>query len=234
MDLFIVTQRDPFFIDSFLSSIDYSLFDNVFIYDTPNFGSSKFKGLTKFYNLFGFKDTVYSIFKFITIKPDLQRVNITIKNCSFGEVMKNIVEKNIPEDAILLSVSAPHLIPADVLDKFNTKLNFHSGRLPDYAGMMPMFWQMSDGRSHFTITLHEMGNDIDTGDILFEYDVPFCRTLLASMIESKKIGAHVFNLYINNKLISSKLQQLSSPKYNKYPTIQEIKQAKSQKGYPYE
>jgi methionyl-tRNA formyltransferase len=38
--------------------------------------------------------------------------------------------------------------------------------------MMPTFWQMCNGESSATVTVHEMAPDVDKGTVIAEKDVP--------------------------------------------------------------
>jgi methionyl-tRNA formyltransferase len=45
-------------------------------------------------------------------------------------------------------------------------VNLHSGKLPQYRGMMPSFWQMVRGEADATVTVHRMATRVDAGDVL--------------------------------------------------------------------
>lgn len=47
-------------------------------------------------------------------------------------------------------------------------LNFHPGRLPDYAGLHTHQWAIRNGETAFGVTIHWMEPGIDTGDIAYE------------------------------------------------------------------
>ncbi|KZX59202.1 formyl transferase [Halioglobus sp. HI00S01] len=52
-------------------------------------------------------------------------------------------------------------------------INLHSGRLPDYRGVMASFWAMSNGDEQLTATLHYISDgSIDTGGVISEVSVP--------------------------------------------------------------
>lgn len=222
MDLYILTQRDPIFVDEFLRNIDYSKFTNVYIFDAPNFGSGKLRGITKFVKLFGLKTTAKFAIGVVLNKP-IKLPNVTRISASWSECCLQLERAEVAPDDILLSVSAPHKIDCPILKKFNTALNFHCGKLPDYAGMMPMFWQRYEGKSKYVITIHELSENIDEGKILFEADFPFHATLINSMIDSKSKSAILFNLYVSNLLKISNKAQNGGVYLRRYPTQQQIR-----------
>ena len=51
---------------------------------------------------------------------------------------------NLKQGDFLLSLSAPGLIDTDQIPLGVNAINIHSGALPKYAGMMPIFWQLLD------------------------------------------------------------------------------------------
>lgn len=68
---------------------------------------------------------------------------------------------------VIASVAAPEIFRKEILQVPRLGcINIHSGRLPVYRGMMPTFWQMMQGESEITITVHEMVEVLDGGRIL--------------------------------------------------------------------
>lgn len=215
MKLIIVTQRDPIFIDRFLRDIDYSLFHNVIIYDSPNFGSGKLTGLRKFITLFG----LWKALKEILGLPLRRKLAVPVIKKNWDEVC-NLLNQTDLSDTVLLSVSAPHRIPEKVLMGLHLGLNVHCGKLPNYAGMMPVFWQYADKRKSICITLHRLAKEIDRGEILQELFIPVSGDLLLDMKKVKSLSATLFNSFISQKLetYSDNLE-----KFRKYPSVDVIK-----------
>lgn len=71
-----------------------------------------------------------------------------------------------------LAIAAPILRPA-VFDipELGT-LNIHKGKLPDYRGMPPAFWEIWNGADAVGVTVHRVDAGLDTGPILLEETVP--------------------------------------------------------------
>lgn len=71
-----------------------------------------------------------------------------------------------------LSLAAPVLKPTLFeIPRLGT-LNLHKGRLPDYRGMPPAFWECLNGEDSVGCTVHRVDRGLDTGDIVLEASVP--------------------------------------------------------------
>jgi methionyl-tRNA formyltransferase len=51
-------------------------------------------------------------------------------------------------------------------------INLHKGKLPDYRGMPPAFWEMFRGESGIGCTIHRVDAGLDSGDVLCSGSVP--------------------------------------------------------------
>jgi methionyl-tRNA formyltransferase len=95
---------------------------------------------------------------------------------------------------VIVSVAAPEIFGPELLASARLMcVNLHSGRLPEYRGMMPTFWQMLAGESHATVTVHEMAAQVDAGAVL---DTERCSihprdSLDRVMTEAKVVGARL-------------------------------------------
>jgi methionyl-tRNA formyltransferase len=77
------------------------------------------------------------------------------------------------EPDVIVSVAAPEIFRKDILNVARLRcVNIHSGRLPTYRGMMPTFWQLVEGEDHVTVTVHEMVEKLDAGDVLGTREFP--------------------------------------------------------------
>ena len=77
-------------------------------------------------------------------------------------------------------------------------VNIHQGRLPDYRGMPPGFWELYNGEQSAGVTLHRVAAGLDTGEILCQQtiDIRSGETLesLQSRLESavlERIGGWI-------------------------------------------
>ena len=77
------------------------------------------------------------------------------------------------EPDVIASVAAPEIFRKGILAVPPLGcINIHSGRLPVYRGMMPNFWQLLHGEKHAVVTVHEMAEKLDAGDILGTLEWP--------------------------------------------------------------
>lgn len=71
-----------------------------------------------------------------------------------------------------LSLAAPIIRACQFrLPRLGT-LNIHKGKLPEYRGMPPAFWELWNGEKEVGITVHAVEEGLDTGPILLEDRVP--------------------------------------------------------------
>ena len=45
-------------------------------------------------------------------------------------------------------------------------INLHSGKVPDYRGAAPAFWELYNGETHVGITIHKVEERLDAGNII--------------------------------------------------------------------
>ncbi len=74
---------------------------------------------------------------------------------------------------VVLVKTFPYKIPASVLSipRFGF-INFHYAPLPEFRGPNPLFWMIRNRVAKGGVTIHRMNADFDSGDILFEQEVP--------------------------------------------------------------
>jgi methionyl-tRNA formyltransferase len=70
---------------------------------------------------------------------------------------------------LMLAVSWRYLIPADIyrLPKLGTFV-FHDSLLPAYRGFSPTVWAIINGEDHTGVTLFEMADEVDSGDVVMQ------------------------------------------------------------------
>lgn len=67
----------------------------------------------------------------------------------------------------LLTFTFPYRLPPGVLEAPRLGcFNFHGGRLPEYRGSQPIFWQIARGESHGALTVHRMTEEFDQGPVV--------------------------------------------------------------------
>ena len=73
---------------------------------------------------------------------------------------------------LMLVVSWRYLIPSSIYlrSRLGTYV-FHDSPLPTYRGFSPTVWAMVNGESHTGVTLFQMADDVDSGDIVAQQSV---------------------------------------------------------------
>ena len=99
-------------------------------------------------------------------------------------------------------------------------VNVHASLLPKYRGAAPIQWSILDGESVTGVTIMQMDEGIDTGDMLAETQIPIEETDTGGSLHDKlaKAGAAlcVETLeHLKNKTITPKVQGESTTAYAK-------------------
>ncbi len=92
---------------------------------------------------------------------------------------------------LLVSIAASQILRQRVLEVPRLGcINLHSAPLPRYQGMMPNFWTMVHGEREACVTVHEMVEQLDAGDIILQRPVPILPgdSLHDLMVRSKVVG----------------------------------------------
>ena len=98
------------------------------------------------------------------------------------------------EPDVIVSVAAPEIFRDPLLGAARLGcVNIHSGRLPKYRGMMPVFWQLLSGERTAVVTVHEMVPEVDAGRVLGtrEYPLRTEESLDRAMTDTKREGARL-------------------------------------------
>lgn len=105
-------------------------------------------------------------------------------------------------------------------------LNIHQGKIPEYRGQPPAFWELFNGEKEVGITLHCVSEKLDAGDIVYQDSIPIEYDDVQESLQ-KKLDSYVVNTvpfmihdFINGKL-SRKAIDISKGKIYKKPTIKQ-------------
>ena len=64
-------------------------------------------------------------------------------------------------------------------------INLHKGKVPEYRGLPPGFWELYDGASSAGVTVHFVDDGLDTGDIVAASEVPITDTETPESLREK-------------------------------------------------
>jgi methionyl-tRNA formyltransferase len=212
----IITQEDPLYIPHFFRSFCRMLPANAGritvreVVIQPSFGESKLQLAKRMLGFYGWVDFLrlfvrYARQKWLSL---LERLGLREEPVSIAgicrkhgiavrteaDINREAFIQHIPKAAVdlIVSVSAPQIFQRAVLEapRYGC-INIHNGRLPDYRGMMPNFWQMRNGEQHSTTTIHTMARKLDSGAVVWEEVTPIRpgMTLDALIRETKEKSA---------------------------------------------
>ncbi len=189
----IVTQLDPFYIPLFFDSFFRSLEDKTetiklqgVVIQKP-LGNKTRKGLAKrVIGLYGLWGTVLKTLELVRnrVGDKIHRTTRIGRPRSIASIVESNGYDLIPhtdvngsafiqflkkeEIDLVVSVSASQIFKEELLGIPPLGcINLHNGELPKYKGMLPNFWQMFNGETHTTLTIHRMAVKLDEGDIIF-------------------------------------------------------------------
>ena len=64
-------------------------------------------------------------------------------------------------------------------------VNLHKGKVPEYRGMPPGFWELYDGAATVGVTVHFVDDGLDTGDVLGTAEIPIHRKETPESLSAK-------------------------------------------------
>jgi methionyl-tRNA formyltransferase len=210
----IITEEDPFYIPvffrEFLAALPPDRFELVGIDITPPLNQPTRRALArKLYRFYGRLDFVrllgrYTAAKALDLLVPRRWWSGTIERLAARHriacrVVQNVnapvyverVRRLAPD--LLVSVAASQIFKPELLSVPRlAAVNVHTGPLPSYRGMMPVFWQMYDRQRSIVVTLHTMTADIDVGSILLQRAVELNgdKSLDLVIRKMKREGAH--------------------------------------------
>jgi folate-dependent phosphoribosylglycinamide formyltransferase PurN/peptidoglycan/xylan/chitin deacetylase (PgdA/CDA1 family) len=106
-------------------------------------------------------------------------------------------------------------------------INLHKGKVPEYRGMPPAFWELYDGASSAGVTIHFVDKGLDTGDIVASGSIPILNfdtpdTLLEKLNEEgNRLLALAVSL-IRDGRAQATTQQKGAGKPRTLPTRKEV------------
>jgi len=210
----IITEEDPFYLPvffrEFLAELPPDRFELLGIDITPPLNQPTRRALArKLYRFYGGLDFVrllgrYAVAKALDLLAPRRVWSGTINRLAARHRISCRAVKDVNAPAyveplrrvapdLLVSVAASQIFKPDLLSVPRlAAINVHTGPLPNYRGMMPVFWQMYDRQKSIVVTLHTMTADIDAGSIVLQREVPLSgdRSLDLVIRKVKREGAH--------------------------------------------
>ncbi|MGM0471630.1 MAG: formyltransferase family protein, partial [Bacillota bacterium] len=194
MKIIIVTQADPFYLPIFFNkflklSQQQNKYDiNGIVIQEPLGESSLVTLIKDIYNFYGPLDFSKQALRYLAKKSNCLLYHLGLKQkCLSIKALANVYKLPIlpytnvnssefinllikEEIDLVVSVSATQIFNSEVLTtpRYGC-INIHSAPLPRYRGMMPNFWQMYHDEEYSVLTIHQMSDELDRGEIIHQY-----------------------------------------------------------------
>lgn len=137
-----------------------------------------------------------------------------------------------------ISLAAPILRPPLFEIPRQGTINLHKGKLPDYRGMPPAFWEFMNGETAIGCTVHRVERGLDTGPILLERSVERRRysTVRSMQLVLDELGVRLMCEAVESLLDGSAVwkPQGTGGKTHSKPTLRQLAVVRKQpsKGVP--
>jgi methionyl-tRNA formyltransferase len=244
LSIHVITEEDPFYLPvffrEFFAHLSPARFHLTGVDITPPLNQRRPRALArKLYEFYGPVDFSRLAFAYALAKAKnalfSKRWPGTVHRIAsrHGVPCRVVPNVNAPDYVDTLEALAPDLLVSVAASQiFKERLlsvprldaiNVHTGPLPHYRGMLPVFWQMYDGRSSIGLTIHTMTTQIDVGEILFQRSVALdgTKSLDAAIRTMKRCGAHALLDLLShyaNGTVSRVAMDRSAERYRSFPT----------------
>lgn len=215
MKVVLFTQDEPFYLPSSINKIveeKNPAICGLVILSPLAIGKSKWQAAKKLYNFYGpaifvYNSIMYSWYKFLSNlsgKIPLRRVysvenvakrhNILVykPNDINSPEFISILRQIMPD--VIVSIAASQVFKKNLLElPRHGCINVHGGMLPKYRGLMPSFWAMVNNEPEIGVTVHYMGDKLDSGDIILQRTISIDDgdSLHSLISKSKKMAAEL-------------------------------------------
>lgn len=180
----LVTENDPLYVrqffDVFFDELPRDRVDLVGVTVSRAFHEPLIRTARRVHRFYGTVDFLRLLPRYIAAKLSGRSIATLAAQRGFPLVEAASVNSQEYIDKVtalqpemIVSVAAPEIFKSPLLKVASIGcLNIHSGKIPEYRGMMPTFWQMLEGRPAVTVTVHEMVPKLDAGGVVDTFEFP--------------------------------------------------------------
>lgn len=180
----LVTENDPLYVrqffDVFFAELPRDRVDLVGVTVSRAFHEPLLKTARRVHRFYGTVDFLRLLPRYILAKLGGQSIATLAEKRGFPLLPAASVNSQEYIDRVkalrpemIVSVAAPEIFKSPLLSVASIGcLNIHSGKIPEYRGMMPTFWQMLEGKPFVTVTVHEMVPKLDAGGVVDTFEFP--------------------------------------------------------------
>lgn len=128
-------------------------------------------------------------------------------------------DKIIKDYKNIIVLTSPYIFKKNQIIGKNI-VNIHCGLLPNYRGMMPVFWSLFEGNYDIGYTIHQIDEEIDKGRIIFQKKFTFTSNYRYTDILKKLYTSGAANIFNNSSGFSDVKYALDT--YYKKPSLIEL------------
>jgi methionyl-tRNA formyltransferase len=250
MRLFFLTVEEPFYLPDFFAmvlnevnaeTVGAAIVKHLYKKESnlsvlrkiiSSFGVNNAIKLSYKFYILKIIDKIYNftkVKKYHTVKRTFESYFIPYfetEDINDSEIIQNI--KRLAPD-LIIAISLPQVIRKELLDIPTLGvINLHMSLLPEYRGIMSIFWMLLNGDKVGGVTCHFVNEKIDAGEIIAqqEYNFGESDSLDALIRKSKKIGAEVILEVIEKFRMGTIETQINDPnkgEYYGFPTKEDVK-----------
>lgn len=221
LKIFLVTSDEPFYlpkvIESILGKCRHTIL-GVILLSPKARNRSWFQTAKQFLALYGISHFAAKSFHF-TLHKILNSLGIAFTNRSASSVAAVAKRFSLqvlrPTDInsidfvetlreskpdLIVSLSASQVFRQALIELPNYGvINVHGAPLPKYRGLMPSFWMLLNEERQGAVTVHFMGERLDSGDIIAQcvFDITPEDSQHSLILKSKKIGVELLLEVLN-------------------------------------
>jgi len=246
MNIYIITQDDPFYLPIFFAKIIRQLKGEIVGVSILTESKSKVRTLRKFYQFYGpwlFCVTlacyvVYKISDMLSFILPVKELHSVARICKRHNVkIFETKDVNSPEFIdhlkaskvdVVVSVASPQIFSNELINIPSLGcINVHGAPLPKYRGMLPSFWMLFNAEKRGAVTVHYIDEAVDSGDIILQrdYAIEPGMTHHELIIKSKNIAADLLIEalgVIKNDQVERKINDNSQSTYYSFPKKGEL------------
>lgn len=129
---------------------------------------------------------------------------------------------------LVVSVSCPQIFGEELIKIPSLGcINIHSSLLPEYRGVLPTFWALTNNEQQTGVSVHYISEGVDQGDIMLQQEIEIKseETLHSLIGRAKKVGAELL-LEAIAQLEQGDLETKPNPNelgsYYSFPTREDV------------
>ncbi|MGE0055977.1 MAG: methionyl-tRNA formyltransferase [Hyphomicrobium sp.] len=241
LSVFVVTEEDPLYVIKFFDVLfrEYPAEEIVFCgitIDKP-FHEPLPATLRRMISFYGLTGAVRQGARFVqarmrgrSIRSLAEERGIPVLETRSVNDLDFVSKLRALRPDLIVSVAAPEIFSPELLSVPERGcINMHSGRLPEYRGMMPTFWQMLRGEQAVTVTVHTMVPKLDAGDVIATTKFPLRpadsldRVITGTKQEGARLLIRVLRSLHRNEDVAARTEMAGAPAYYSFPRRSDVR-----------